>query len=426
VTERLRLPPAAAGRPETLWCHCASLGEAKGLWGLVRDFLQRESATGRRIPFRIHLTANTAIGLDFLRRQSQEFRARLSGLGNVDGGPDAMGPGGTRGCADADAIEISTGMAPFDHPGWVRRYLIAGDVKALCLFETELWPNYIRVGADLGIPVSLVSARLSDKALSLYRRFPRATGSVMGKLAWIQAQSDCDRDRFQSLSRAPATTGFDFKAAHYLRDLRDPRRDSPLAFGTSRIAFVSLHLHELRKLLPELPALLERYPVAVFPRHMRELAGFHRLLGPLGFVLHSRDAQARNLIVDSMGKVESILPGCHSAFVGGSLIPAGCHNLWEPLRYGLKTYFGSEYGNQESLARMLLDRGIAEVVLDVRKLREWREPGPEVAAACTLLLDGQQEMLEAALAECRGRIFATFEAEPRHAAVATLSTLSTK
>lgn len=405
VTERLRIPTVAAGGPETLWCHCASLGEAKGLWGLVRELMLDQSPLADPFPFRIHLTANTAAGLDFLRRECEAFGISAEASAGVPG--------------------IGTGMAPFDHPGLVRRFLIALNVKAICIFETELWPNYIRVGTDLGIPVSLVSARLTSKALALYRRYPRAAEAVIGRLAWIQAQSDLDRDRFRSFSQAPITTGFDFKAAHYLRagyfrgSGASSAEGNAAGIGRSRIALISLHVPELRLLLPELPALSDRFPIVVFPRHMRDLPAFRRLLEPLGFVLHSRDAQARNQLVDSMGQVGAILPSCHSALVGGSLIPSGCHNLWEPLLNGLKTYFGPEYGNQENLARLLLEWGIAEVVSDIRTLREWRVPGPEVMDACGLLWNAQNHGLAGAIAECRGRIFATFTNERRNAAVAT-------
>jgi 3-deoxy-D-manno-octulosonic-acid transferase len=409
VTGRSALPIAGASVPDTVWMHCASLGEAKGLWALALDL-----ASSAKAPSRILVTANTAAGLEFL-----EHRCSL-----------------LRGESSAEVLAL---VAPFDHPGLMRRFLSGHRIRALCLYEAELWPNYIRVSHDLGIPAMLVSARMSADALATYGRFPEVCARILEKVAWVQAQSGIDLARFRSLmgssspsgSRSPAGLGstedpirkigmgFDFKAAFYFR--KPGARIASTPVGRCRLAMLSLHIRELRMILPELPALLRRFDVSVFPRRMRELALFRRLLEPLGFRLHSRDPGARHVLVDAMGLVDGILPSCGIAMVGGSLIPKGCHNLWEPLSAGLKIHFGPWYGNQEGLARPLLERGIAEVVDDVRVMRDWEAPGPRIRAACMVLMEERKDDLEAALADFRMRIFATLQDGPGSAVAATQS-----
>jgi 3-deoxy-D-manno-octulosonic-acid transferase len=372
----------------TLWLHCASLGEAKGLWAFAHSL----DRVGNML-----LTATTAEGAAYLAE-----RARSQGV---------------------DGRFIRAAIAPLDHPGLIRRFLAAHEVIGLCLYEVELWPNTLAVCRAEGLPVALVSGRLTAKAARTYRRFGGAGARLLDGLAWIQAQSPIDAERFAALTRAEVLTGFDFKAAHYLRPAETGA--GPMAFGgrhraladakhagedpeRTRFAFVSLHLRELDLLLPGLPELMRRTDLIVFPRKLRELAGFRARLEPQGFFLHSRDPRARYLLVDSMGRIADLLPECHSAFVGGSLIPIGCHNLWEPLMAGAGIHFGPDYLHQEFLAGRMIAAGIAEVLKDPGRIGSLAAPGPGIPEACRRLAENLRHGLDSALAEGGQRIFATF------------------
>ena len=102
----------------TLWLHCASLGEAKGLWALVQSLY--ESGTG--VEFKILVTANTKTGLDYLN----ECIGSLSAVSII-----------------SNAIEAR--IAPFDHLWVVSQFFQGYSVTALVLYETEIWPHYISV-----------------------------------------------------------------------------------------------------------------------------------------------------------------------------------------------------------------------------------------------------------------------------------------
>jgi 3-deoxy-D-manno-octulosonic-acid transferase len=357
----------------SLWLHCASLGEAKGMWA----FAQSLTASGD-----LHLTATTATGAAFLERQCECFVPRN---GN-----------GMR--------KLTASIAPFDHPDVVRRFLKRRRVRGLCLYEVELWPHYLAGCRELGLRVVLVSGRLTAKAFSHYRRFDGAGTRWLADLTWIQAQSAADRDRFRMLTATETFTGFDYKAAHYLPD----SVPSTVSGTRTHFAFISLHLSELRLLLPGLVPLMRRGGVLVFPRHMSEVAAFRRLLEPLGFSIYSRNAKAEHVVVDSLGLVAQLLTHCHSAFVGGSLIPLGCHNLWEPLAAGLKIYFGPFVENQEALAGLLRDGGIADFLTDPGQIGAGALPGPQIRTACKSLLSDLQDSLDSALADGARRIFVTF------------------
>jgi 3-deoxy-D-manno-octulosonic-acid transferase len=299
------------------------------------------------------------------------------------------------------ARRITAGVAPFDHPGTLRRFLAAHGALGLCLYEAELWPNAVAVCGEAGLPVVQISARLTERAARLYRRFGGAGARLLDRLAWIQAQSPSDRDRFAVLTRTETLVGFDFKAAHFLDGVTSversggsapsPRVPSPVPYASpspnasgsrTRFAFVSLHYAELLLLLPSLPRLMAHSGLVVFPRRLSETGRFRAGLEPLGFGLHSRDPEARHVLVDAMGLIGAWLPRCHSAFVGGSLVPVGCHNLWEPLTAGTKIIFGPHFRNQQELADRLIGRGIGAVLEDPAGVGSLLPPDPGIPAAC--------------------------------------------
>jgi 3-deoxy-D-manno-octulosonic-acid transferase len=344
------------------------------------------------------LTATTRDGAGFLEERCAEAADAST-----------LAPHGEPGDAPP---RLRASIAPFDHPDAVRRFLSRHSVRGLCLYEVELWPHYLSACREAGLPVALVSGRLTPEAMRWYTRFGGAGARLLDGLAWIQAQSGLDLDRFHALTSAEAATGFDFKAAHYLRG-RDGRRERMNGRRERErerdgFAFVSLHASELEILLPAMPGLMRRSRILVFPRRMAEVARFLRMLEPLGFGCDSRNPEARHRLVDAMGRVESLLPGCHSAFVGGSLIPVGCHNLWEPLLAGTKIIFGPFRRNQEALARLILERGIGEEARDASALGSCAGPGPEHGAQCEALIGELRGGLDAALADGARRIFATF------------------
>lgn len=394
VRDRLLLDPASpAGAEGAVWMHAASLGECQGLWAAYeslsggvpgdsrggdggRDAEAAGPGEGARPVARFLLTAQTATGFAFLAKAAER--------------------------AAGERPEVR--MAPLDHPDLVRRFLDRHRVLALVLYEVELWPGMIRAASERGIPAMQVSARMTPGALARYRLLRGTWSPLLDRLDWIQARGPGDAERIRSLTRAPVASGADFKLARHRRAAAGAPAIRP---DRRRLAFLSLHLRELRWFLPELPGLMERFPITVLPRRPEEMEAFRRILVPMGFALHGRDPGARHVLVDSLGRVGEVLPACGSAFVGGSLVPAGCHNLWEPLLAGLRIHFGPSTHNQEPLAGQLVERGIAERVTGRSQVRAWREADPGIAAACRAVAREHFRFLEASEAALRARLAAS-------------------
>jgi 3-deoxy-D-manno-octulosonic-acid transferase len=364
VTERLSPDSPWPGSVRPLWLHCASLGEAKGLWAVAR-------VLPAELP--VLLTAATASGTDYLARQ----------------------------CAPFEATRRAR-LAPFDHPGLIETFLERGGLRGLCLYEAELWPNAVSACARRGLPITLAAGRITPEALRRYRCFGDASRRLLDRMAWIEAQSEGDRARLASATTSPVLSGSDYKASAFLPG--PALREGP----RTGFAFVSLHLAELRLLLPILPAIQARSDLVLFPRRPGEFAAFAEQLEPLGFSPASHRPDARHVWVDGFGQVMARLPRCHTAFVGGSLIPHGCHNLWEPLAAGCRILVGPHYHHQRALAEPLLARGLARMISDPAALAALPDADARHAEACAAFARELEIGMQTSLQACRERIIATF------------------
>jgi len=334
LQERITMP---GKRPDpALWFHCASLGEAAGLAGMLFS-----------LRFRRHLlvTAATRSGVDFLRKE-------LSPL--------------------YPARSLTVRIAPLDCRKTVERFIQVFQVQCLCLYELELWPNTLTACFHRAIPVFLLSARLSGKAGKLYGLFHRDFTRTLQRFTWIQAQNHMEQHTFSQLSGRQVALGADYKAAYFLRKAPVSRVKNR---SRTAFAFVSLHYRELKLILPVLPDLIKKYSLLVFPRYLRDVEATCRHLCPMGFNTFTSDPHGKHIVVNTYGKVTPLLKHCHTSFIGGTLIPHGGHNLWEPLMAGCRILMGPWYFNQQALASDLLYEEMACLVNRPEELLS-AAPGP--------------------------------------------------
>ncbi|MEP7313676.1 MAG: glycosyltransferase N-terminal domain-containing protein, partial [Pseudomonadota bacterium] len=168
------LPWRADQRP--LWIHAVSVGEVQAAAGLIAALRLHHP----RLP--LLLTMATATG-----------RARAESLYRDALLPDASGH-----------TALALAYAPFDLPGAAAAFLERARPVAAVFLETELWPNLLAACSARRLPVSLVSARVSERSVRRYLRFaPRLLRSMLGDLALIAAQTTADRSRFVALGAAP-------------------------------------------------------------------------------------------------------------------------------------------------------------------------------------------------------------------------------
>ena len=277
---------------------------------------------------------------------------------------------------------------PYDAPGAVRRFLERARPRAALIMETELWPNLLRECERGGIPVLLASARLSQKSVSRYRRFGSLFAGVFGKQLLVAAQSAEDAERFKSIGADAERTlvlgnvkfdlEFDDAIVQAGRALR-------VALAAGRPVWIagSTHPGEEEQLLDAHALLLQSLPRALLllaPRHADRFTAVAELLGRrgVGFARRSRMAEGAQapalpsattvLLVDTVGELGMLYAAADAAFVGGSLVPIGGHNLLEPAALGLPVLTGPSCFNGREIAQLLLARGAALQVNSAREL----------------------------------------------------------
>lgn len=350
--ERLALvrPPLPPGSPDPLWVHAVSLGEVQAASALVAALRLRDRT--RPVLF----TVGTLTGM-------QRARACF---------PDAAAP---------DRAPVVLAFAPLDLPGAVRRFLDHFRPVALLLLEMEIWPNLLK-GCDVrGIPVALASARLSEQSARRYQRYGRTLMlGALRRLRTIAAQSAEDAARFVALG-APADNvhvagnlKFDFAPPRELPVRAQALRE---ALGGRRLWVAgSTHAGEEIACLEAQQALEQRFgdeaPLLVLvprvPGRFDEVADLLSARG-VSFARRSHGApplpaDCGVLLVDTLGELMDFYALAEVAFVGGTLVPVGGHNLLEPAALGVPVVCGPHTHNGPQVAQLLREAGALRVVSD--------------------------------------------------------------
>lgn len=275
---------------------------------------------------------------------------------------------------------------PFDLPGSVRRFFDRVHPRLAVIFETELWPNMYHECGRRRVPLVLASARISPRSVSRYRKLGSLFRDALSHGVVVAAQTSGDAERFREIGADPDkahVTGnikFDFavppNTASHGRQLRElyARGGRPVWIAGST------HRGEEEAALEAHKFLRGAHPRAllvIVPRHPNRFNDVAEVIQRAGvrFVRRSHGvsdshsiAHAEVLLVDTLGELLDFYAAADVAFVGGSLVPVGGHNLLEPAALGLPILTGPHNFNAEDIARLLISRGAAEVVPDARTL----------------------------------------------------------
>jgi 3-deoxy-D-manno-octulosonic-acid transferase len=315
VPAHLRQPDA---RP-TLWIHAVSVGEVLAIGGLVAELR-------RLLPdCRVVVSTTTDTGQDLARSRF--------GTENVFYFP------------------IDLGFA-------IQPYLQSLRPKLIVIAETEFWPNFLRLAHASGARIAVVNARISDRSLPGYERFRRWLPRILENVDLFLAQTPEDRQRLVAIgakeSRVAVTGNLKFDIAPpppppIVQSLRD--NFAQAGAGPILVCGSTVDEEEERMLLQAFQNLLPTYPRAVMilaPRHPERFPVVARLLETLGVRYWRRSLWSGEqpivggvLLLDSIGELAAIYALADVAFVGGSLVPKGGHNIIEPARHGVAIVVGN-------------------------------------------------------------------------------------
>lgn len=388
--ERLGWVPAAPAQREVIWVHSVSVGE-------------------------------TVAAVPMIRRLQARYPDALVAV-------TTMTPTGSERVSALLGDSVLHCYAPYDLPDAVARFLARVRPRMLVIMETELWPNLIHQCRQRGIPVILANARLSARSAAGYRRLQRLARSMLEDLSLVAAQSVADGERFMALGLSPRrleVTGnikFDLELGERQRALASELgREWRGQDGRPVWLVASTHDGEEEQVLTAFARVREAFPTTLLvlvPRHPERFVAVAQLCREAGFEPALRSAGDRPgpdtavLLGDTMGELPVFFGACDLAFVGGSLVPVGGHNLLEPAAWGVPVLSGSRLFNFTEVSRLLEEAGalercdnsdeLAAVVIRLLGDPQGRRRLGEAARGVVEANRGAMERLLDAIARARG------------------------
>lgn len=271
---------------------------------------------------------------------------------------------------------------PFEFPNAIRQFFRSVKPRAAMIMETEIWPNLYRGCGVRNIPLILVSARISPRSITGYRRFLPLIRETLSHGIIIAAQSQADADRFLELGasadRTMVTGNIKFDVRPDPKIAEKGRRLRQTLFGRRRVWIAaSTHDGEEQQVLDAHRQLLAEHPdllLVLVPRHPERFSGVRDLVEKQGFEVVSRtektpcDTSTQVFLLNTMGEVPLFYACSDIAFVGGSLVPIGGHNLLEPAAQALPIVTGPHLFNAQDIADKFIELGACRIVSDSNSL----------------------------------------------------------
>lgn len=274
------------------------------------------------------------------------------------------------------AHQINHCYFPIDWPGSCQRFIERLQPKLVILMETELWPNFLNLCDKNKIPTLLANARLSDKSLKNYLKYPKLTQPMLAKVNHICAQYDLDKNNFMQLGvkqKNMSQVGnikFDIQLSQEIKKAQQKLKQS---WVNGRLVWVaaSIHPDEFELIIDTHLALLKKHPdllLIAIPRHPEKFSEFKTLCiqNKINFICRSEKIipnQHVSLVVgDTMGEMLLFLGLADVTFMGGSLISRGGHNPLESIVCGVPVIMGNSYYNFNDVCKKLIEKQVLTIV----------------------------------------------------------------
>lgn len=327
--------------PVDVWVHAVSLGEVIAAIPLIDAMLDKK--------WSVFITTMTPTG-------SERVQARFGD-------------------------KVGHQYLPYDLPGVLKRFFKQIQPRVGVIMETELWPNLIYQARAAKVPLLLANARLSDDSKNGYAWIKFIIKPVLNQFSAILPQSEEDARRFISL-------GAKEELVHVLGNIKfdlqtnaiDSQRFNDLKshWGAKRIAVIAASTHEneeaqILEQLKRLQAAIPNVVLLIAPRHPERFQAVYQLCTQAGFNtglrsnLDSLSSENEIVVLDSLGELLGMYQISDYAFVGGSLVPVGGHNVLEPIAVNVPVFSGNQVHNFKAICN---DLDAAQAIVLVSQANE--------------------------------------------------------
>jgi len=317
-------------KKKIIWFHAVSLGEVIGSQNVIKLFLKTHDVV---------LTTTTPTGF----RKAQAIYK--------------------------DTLAIN--YAPWDLNIFINRFLDFHQPAALLIFETEIWPAMISQAKKAHIPIFLVNGRLSAQSFNAYSKVSWLVSSILGMIDLVFVQTPKHQERFMQLGVEKEKIAVAGSVKFDAPGLNPTNLDLP-----KFVLGASTHEGEEEILLQAFKKIGAKYSRKLFicPRHpdrakeVLTLAMKMNLKTQLYSQLSQEDYEV--CVIDSIGLLPDFYKGADLAFVGGSLVPRGGHNLIEPAVLGTPIIVGKHTFNFEEITANFINQDACLLVNNENELYE--------------------------------------------------------
>lgn len=255
----------------------------------------------------------------------------------------------------------------------IHRLINQIEPEIFILIETDIWPGGLSRLKSKGVPICLVNGRVSPRTFRMYMRFKPISSHILNMFDLCLMQSEIDSIRLIKAGADPdkvITTGnIKFEEDISPMGPEEKKRWAELfSLDTNEPVWVagSTHPGEEEIILKVFKDLRISYPklrLIIAPRDVRRAQLILGLVSQMGFrgTLRSKLDHTKKIydvvVLDTIGELTRIYGIGTLAFVGGSLVPIGGHNLLEPAGLGVPVLFGPHTHNFVAMSQMLISAG---------------------------------------------------------------------
>jgi 3-deoxy-D-manno-octulosonic-acid transferase len=334
IAERFSLDKRPAEKVD-IWVHAVSLGEVIAVTPLIDELLNKE--------WRILITTMTPTG-------AERVKVRFGD-------------------------KVSHRYVPYDLPWVLRRFFNRVQPRLGLIVETELWPNLIHFAGKAKVPLFLINARLAERSYQGYKKVDFLFKPLLNQFNAIFAQSEDDAKRFKALGADDSRVivlgnmKFDLQTQNINAEIFLKLQDR---WGNQRPVVMAASTHDdeesqLLSPLKKLQAGLANMILLIAPRHPERFQKVYQLSMDQGFNTGLRSKvetltpENEVVVLDSLGELMGFYQIADYAFVGGSFVPVGGHNVLEPIAMQVPVFSGPHVHNFKTICRDLQEAQAIEL-----------------------------------------------------------------
>ncbi|TAK65081.1 lipid IV(A) 3-deoxy-D-manno-octulosonic acid transferase [Methylobacter sp.] len=318
-----------------VWFHAVSVGEAEALFPLAKQMLQHHPDA------KLLITTTTPTGSARVKAVMQE--------------------------------SVEHVYLPYDIPDAVNRFMRCFEPRIAVIMETEIWPNLFAYCGKNKVPLYIINARLSEKSANGYQKIPLLISPALTCVKLIAAQTQDDAKRFIAIGakhekvRMLGNIKFDVEVSNEI--IEQGSRLKADLFGDRFVWLIaSTHKNEEMIFLEIYKEIKQKIPellLVIVPRHPERFGEVKKLCEQYQQTLVTRTSgeicrQDTDIyLVDTMGELKKFYAASDAAFVGGSMVPVGGHNILEAAAVGTPVLFGPYMANFKEIAEGVLQQDAA-------------------------------------------------------------------